>query len=689
MIVKKGGGVLIYSKNSLKPHEIKLNNDNQVESLCIEIEVKGNKIKLMVIYRPPNQKTELDDIIYEQMQSQFTQSEIIVMGDFNFPIKSYENNNGIVQGAELLRNLKISGYRQLVDFPTRGDNFLDLIFTTNNNLTGPVKEFIEYSDHKSICFDILLRVEEKDDRVIVPNFSKANFRSLNRYIRCNMSINDQTMNCTEMWNVIKSTILEAQDKFIPTVSIKRSSKPHWFTTGVNKVYEKKQKLYKIYRKWPTEANKARFNNANKQAKKSIKKGKKIFENRIAQGCNSSSKKFFQYVNSKRVSNQNIVSLEDADGNLITDGKEMAKILNDYFSSVFIDRDSNTVSAPVDSEINETLIFNSITIEDIKQALDNLKPDKAKGHDGIYARTIIKSKITLAPMLLTLFSKSITTGEVPNDFKLANVIPIHKKGSKTNPSNYRPISLTSIIGKMLESIIKRKIVNHLENLSLISDSQHGFRTKRSCLTNMLRFYDRVYETFNHTKEIDIVYLDFQKAFDKVSHRNLILKLDAMGIRDNVLLWIKNWLCNRMQRVTLNGESSDWANVGSGVPQGSVLGPLFFVLYINDIDKNVKNKLAIYADDTKIWSESQSHETLQNDLNSISEWARIWEMKFNVSKCPVVRHVGKNNEHKLYKMNEQILEKSNSERDLGVLINNDLKHSKQCDSAIKKRLTEIWD
>ena len=208
------------------------------------------------------------------------------------------------------------------------------------------------------------------------------------------------------------------------------------------------------------------------------------------------------------------------------------------------------------------------------------------------------------------------------------------------NNYRPVSLTSHVCKVLESILRDRIVEHLNKYNLINNSQHGFTRKRSCLTNLLEFLEYVSDYVDQGFPIDVIYLDFQKAFDKVPHKRLMKKINSLGITGKIYDWIEDWLNNREQRVVLLGKSSKWVKVESGVPQGSVLGPLLFLIYINDIDECVNSKLLKFADDTKVFRVIASPEDitrLQEDLVNLGKWSKDWLMLFNVDKCKIMHSV----------------------------------------------------
>ena len=246
------------------------------------------------------------------------------------------------------------------------------------------------------------------------------------------------------------------------------------------------------------------------------------------------------------------------------------------------------------------------------------------------------------------------------------------------------SVTSVIGKILEYIIARRIREHLDLHNLINSSQHGFTKGKSCVTNLLSFYKSVFEAADNDSNYDIIYLDFSKAFDTVPHERLMRKVKAHGIDGRVLNWIEAWLKNRTQRVVINGEKSDWGDVMSGVPQGSVLGPLLFIIYINDLDNVVTCDISKFADDTKVGRLINSQhdvELLQTDLDRMYEWSINWQMNFNIGKCSVL-HIGRNNTSNSYTLNGEGLSKLDSARDLGVIVSYDLRPREQCINARNK-------
>ena len=332
------------------------------------------------------------------------------------------------------------------------------------------------------------------------------------------------------------------------------------------------------------ADKLEYTRIRRETKRLIKISKKLHELHIASNCKVNPKEFFRYVREKKTLKSTIGPLLSAEGEIVTDERETADILNEYFASVFI--------------VEENRGEEAVPFQMEQRVIDKLKICKSPGPDKIYPRILKEVKEAICMPLCAIFNLSLQTGKVVSEWKLANITPLFKKGDKSNPGNYRPISLTSVVCKLMESILRDKIVEFLEKNNIIRDSQHGFRNRHSCLTNLLDFLHDIYEMYEEGRAVDIIYLDFQKAFDKVPHRKLLNKVESHGISGHIHRWILDWLSDHKQRVVFNGKFSHWRNVSSGVPQGSVLGTILFLIYINDLDEDVKCKISKFADDAKI-------------------------------------------------------------------------------------------
>uniref|UniRef100_A0A670KF32 Reverse transcriptase domain-containing protein n=1 Tax=Podarcis muralis TaxID=64176 RepID=A0A670KF32_PODMU len=316
----------------------------------------------------------------------------------------------------------------------------------------------------------------------------------------------------------------------------------------------------------------------------------------------------------------------------TGDTERAELLNAFFASVFSDKENNARPEEFGANDSAEETQPRITKEIVQEYLASLDVFKYPGPDELHPRVLKEVADVISEPLAVLFENSWRTGEVPADWRRANVVPIFKKGKRENPNNYRPVSLTSIPGKILEQIIKQTVCEHLERNAVITNSQHGFLKNKSCQTYLILFFDRITSLVDEGNAVDVVYLDFSKAFDKVPHDILVKKLVKCGLDYATTQWICNWLTDRTQRVLINGSSSSWRRVTSGVPQGSVLGPVLFNIFINDLDDGLKGILIKFADDTK--------------------------------------------------MGDTWLESSTCEKDLGVLVDHKLDMSQQCDTAAKK-------
>jgi len=273
------------------------------------------------------------------------------------------------------------------------------------------------------------------------------------------------------------------------------------------------------------------------------------------------------------------------------------MLNNQFCSVFTQEDTNNIPSKGHSP-HPSMPKIHITLNGVINCIKRLNPKKASGPDKMPIIALKETASEIAPILQSLFQQSLDTHEVPNDWKQANIVPIFKKGDRTKPSNYRPVSLTAVASKMLEHIVVSAIMDHLDTNNILHENQHGFRTRRSCETQLLLSTDDITNLMNQGLQVDMAILDFAKAFDKVPHRRLAEKLSYFGIR-YTLSWVNAFLHGRQQQVVIDGESSRLSNVTSGVPQGTVLGPTLFLVFINDIASNITSTIRLFADDCVVY------------------------------------------------------------------------------------------
>lgn len=689
---KRGGGVAFYIRNELNGFcREELFEIDFPETIWCTISCNGESTLVGVCYRPPDSTQINDKALYSLVNKVGQEQNVVIMGDFNFSELDWGKMELIDYSHPFLECIGDNFMSQLVDKPTRGSNYLDLVLSSDEDLVQEVTvgEPFATSDHNVVKFNIIIKGDSNYSENKTFNYYNADYNEIRNYaITLNLEekINLYSGNVDKAWNIIKDDIIQMRNKFIP---LKKASKnkSKWVTRKVTRSRRAKKKawnkyvkngrdpkLYKIYRaKLKTSINE------NIAAKCS-------FEEKLANKIKTDSKSFYAYVSSKRRCKVKIGPMRNNSGDLINDRVTQANMFNNYFSSVFTKEDLHNIPNPTNlfndlegNSLHEIFISEEMVLE----KLEKLNMNKSQGPDEIHPKLLHELRYQLVKPLTALFNNSVTRGEVPSDWRDANVTPIHKKGSKAKPENYRPVSLTSVVGKLLESIVKENVVQHLDKFNLINSSQHGFTTGRSCLTNLLDFLENATKELDEEKALDLVYLDFAKAFDKVPYCRLFKKIEAHGIGGSVLNWVQSWLSDRRQRVCVDREYSGWEQVTSGVPQGSVLGPILFVIYINDLDSELVSKIGKFADDTKMCkgiTKLEDAHILQEDLNKLSKWSADWQMEFNTDKCSVI-HVGKNNIKHQYSLCNKVLKASSREADLGIIMNDSLKFSEQCNSVVK--------
>ena len=680
----RGGGVLLYVRSNLSCVQRIDLEGNFSDCIWCEISGKSNSSSVIfgLVYRSPNTSEENNRSLLNCINAA-ADKRIVVFGDFNYPDIDWTTSTSGPHGRDFLSVVSDCFLFQHIDFPTRGENCLDIVLSSEEYMVSDVTDMgkIGSSDHTTISFKLNFSTKVTSNNSKVPDYRKADYGGIKSELSVDWVNLLGNLDTNDSWNLVNKMLADAVKKFVPIRKRRSKNKPMWMTTSVMKEVKKKKKLWNTYKKSRQDIDLLNFQEQQKKTKNLIHRAKVEFEYNLAEGIKDNPKSFYSYVRSKQKTKDVVGPLKSEIGDLVTDSKEMADLLNNYFASVFTEE--SFVDFPVTDGYDslKVLDFVDFSEEVVANKLKSLCADKTPGPDNIHPAVLLKCFDVLSLPLSLIFKKSFNEGLVPKDWRIANVTPIFKKGDHSSTCNYRPVSLTSVVCRVMESIIKDSIMDHLLENELLNVSQHGFLPKRSCVSNLLQFVDDVTAFMDDKKSVDVIYLDFSKAFDKVPVKRLVLKVKDLGIVDKTANWIESWLSDRCQRVVINGLKSEWENVTSGVPQGSVLGPLLFLIFINDLDNGINSNMLKFADDTKLYRGINSIEDsvmLQEDLDRLIEWSNLWQMSFNVSKCKVM-HIGSS--EYTYSMNNSNLEVVSEEKDLGVIFTDSFKPSSQCCKAAK--------
>ena len=710
------GGVILYT------HKDIVIDDQAVyaDTICQAAMIFNSNLNLIVIttYRPPKAGESSFKLCLQKIDEFIKKHEgadIQMTGDYNFPFVNWQTKeikkglrSDTASAENLLHFMDNHMMNQLVTEPTREDkSTLDLVLTNNQQAVHSITvEKVKFTDHDIVWTNLLYSKLSKianppealpDSPLDSINLNRADWDAIrNELSQVNWSehLREKSVDDTNL--LIKNSLIDACCKHAP-------KHPNKFT---NKLYipPKRRALLKIKRRLNHKINVCKYlkppgttpEKLEKLHKRrcqleidirdSIKEEAIKKEIEVIKKIKTNPRAFFSYSKKKSKIITSIGPLVDKNKKLQSDPTVMSNILQDQYKTAFSDPNSGQKTQP-SKDTSHAPDFADIhfTEEDVLKAIDELGINSAPGPDKIPAKVIKECKHQLELALVILWRRSIDSGLIPEDLLSQTIIPIFKKENKSLASNYRPISLTSHFIKIFERIMRNKLIDHLETNNLITPQQHGFRRYRSTLTQLLHHFDLILQILETNTNADTLYLDLSKAFDKVNHQTLLHKLEQMKITGKILAWITSFLTNRTQTVVVNGHKSIPAKVESGVPQGTVLGPALFIIYMNNVTEYIQNiAIQLFADDSKITTaitNSNDRNKLLDALKSLLVWTTHNSMKFNEQKFQLLQ-IGRDDDLKLpYECNEITINKSETVRDLGVLVSEDF--------SFKPHIAEITD
>jgi hypothetical protein len=705
----RGGGVLIAIKNEFRSEFVCASTSPFYESCFIKIITSKNTIYIAVVYFPPDTiaacyKDFLDTCssIISQMNEDDT---IFVTGDFNRNLLSFitdeldnkllpinflnqETDNVNVEKDEIDLDIINTFYgndiQQINPFPNKHGKWLDMAFTNmyddvvvnTINDDDPEHLFSNSHHHNAVSFELNCfnhQFSKSYNNQLVYDFHNANYDGINdalSNIQWDDLLNQHDLNLvlSNFYDILSSII----DNFTPKIVKKDKLSEPWLNRELRSLRNQRNKLYKIIKSADAPSNEI-LNEHKKLAEEFRSKSLTAYDEYVQEIGNTilyNPKKFFDFVNTKRKSHGYPKSMS-SNGTTSSSSVEICSFFADKFQKVYRHSQNNVSNSNSSYPSNDNILIQSlnISIDDVFLAISNLDIKKGSGPDLLPPVFLYKCINNLCGPLAHIFNRSLSTGIFPDFWKTSYLIPIHKKGDKSSVDNYRGVAIESIIPKLFENIVTDKITPILDDS--LSQAQHGFRKGRSTTTNLMVFTSDILPLMEKGLQVDAIYTDFSKAFDRIDHDILIDKLFKFGIRGPLLNWIKSYISERKQFVKFQGTLSSPISVHSGVPQGSHLGPLLFNIYINDLSFCLSGVSHLtYADDLKMYHVIKNYSDyffFQSKLNNFVEWCTENRLDLNASKCYVISFTRKKSPLMYnYYLNSHILERVTYINDLGVIL-----------------------
>lgn len=653
---KKGGGVSMFIA---KETEYTLRSDlvlsNSVESVFIELD-KGivdcnRKVVMGCIYRPPDTNLQefLVDLNSLLNKLSHENKSVYLMGDFNINLL---NSNSHSLTADFIETLFSYFYIPLINKPTRvkenSATIIDNIFSNDAQnceiLSGIL--YTDLSDH----FPIFCILNSKDKKAQHENIFRRSFNEKNKQKFRNRLLETDWANiigdgsCQDAFSKFHSYFRKLYDDCFPLIQIRKSYKnrKNWLTIGLKNSIKVKNKMYIVSTKYPTSENKKTYSEYKRTLSRILKQAEREhYDNLFKQNVGNIRKSWeiIKEVINKSPNSRNISEFI-IEGNRVTNANHIANAFNDFYLNIgtkisqslpIIQKTFSTFMPPSNPS---TIFLRPTTCNEVMNLISEMKR-KCPGWDGLDATVIKETAPYFVDTLTSLINKSMAEGIFPTELKIAKVIPLYKNNDATLINNYRPVSILPLFSKIFEKIMYARLMSFINKHNLLYNLQFGFRKGYNTNLALITLIDKLSEALDNGNHVVGVFLDFSKAFDTVNHNILLKKLNTYGIRGIALKWLSSYLNNRTQYVNFNDENSRYGNIKCGVPQGSVLGPLLYLIYVNDIVNVSPNLFPIlFADDTNIFLEGNNIDNVVDnmnlELNKLMDWTIANKLSLNVDK-----------------------------------------------------------
>lgn len=706
----KCGGVAILVNNKLKSDNLPSQKINSVgiENVVIEISTKNHRYVISGIYKHPHKdNTEFIDLIIKQSRSISKNTCYILAGDINIDLLKY---NDSVQIRNIFDKLNINRLNQIVNAPTRitknSQTIIDHIYLKSHNKleikTGILLESI--SDH--LCNFVNVKIHNKLDMNNRPKVQLINKKNMSTFKEKIININNLVLNANSndseyLWNLFLNNIKEAYNISFPIVKISRKKfkDKDWITECIKKSAKTKENLYKIWTKNKTPFNENKYKTYKAAYVKVIKKAKENYYKNILEN-DKTNKTLWKEVRKCNGKNNRDNSIDKIKTNNIvySDNKDIANALNLHFSTIGekmgvahqINGDSFHKFLP--DRTNQSINLIKTTNVQIQKIIEKLHNKTSAGEDNISQKLVKSVKHIIIPTLVKLINASIIEKKYPDCLKTAKVIPIFKAGSTSDSNNYRPISLLSTFNKIFEKKIQADLVKFIEKNDILYEKQYGFRKYHSTIDALISTHDYIIEQKRKKTKIIGIFIDLKKAFDSIDNSILLQKLENYGISGPYNMLLKSYLTNRKIYTNINDVSSNKMEINYGVPQGSVLGPILFNLYINDIKSIAKKyEINLFADDTSLFITAKTYRELETKANialkELNNWLSANRLTLNVQKTHYIDFSTKKDSEISLKISDKQIERVKETKYLGIILQENLKWEKQISSIITKLNKQI--